>query len=157
MKLNETGFYAIGIYRHKRDHNLGSLWRTAYILGAKYIFTIGKNYKKQSSDVLHTWARIPLFHYDNFEDFLKHIPYDCRLIGVEIDDRAQEISSFEHPKRGIYLLGAEDFGLPPKVKDACHFLVKIQGNHSLNVAVAGSIIAYDRISKIKTELPQVKE
>jgi len=155
MKLKETGFYAIGIYRHKRDHNIGSLWRTAYLLGAKYIFTIGKNYKKQSSDVLHTWARIPLFHFDTFEEFLKHIPYDCRLIGVEIDEKAQEISQFQHPKRSIYLLGSEDNGLTREAIDACHFLVKLQGNHSLNVAVAGSIVAYDRITKMKTDLPNI--
>ena len=153
MKLNETGFYAIGIYRHKRDHNIGSLWRTAYILGAKYIFTIGKNYKKQASDVLHTWARIPLFHFETFEDFLKHIPYDTRLVGVEIDDNASEISNFQHPKRAIYLLGAEDHGLPPQAQKACHYLVKLKGNHSLNVAVAGSIVAYDRITKMQTEIP----
>ncbi len=153
MKLKETGFYAIGIYRHKRDHNIGSLWRTAYILGAKYIFTIGKNYKKQASDVLHTWARIPLFHYETFEDFLKHIPYDCRLVGVELDENATEIGQFQHPKRAIYLLGAEDHGLPPDVLAACHYVVKLKGNHSLNVAVAGSIIAYDRISKMPTDLP----
>jgi tRNA G18 (ribose-2'-O)-methylase SpoU len=155
MKLKETGFYAIGIYRHKRDHNIGSLWRTAYLLGAKYIFTIGKNYKKQSSDVLHTWARIPLFHFETYEDFLKHIPYDCRLVGVEIDDKAEEISTFQHPKRAIYLLGAEDNGLTREAIDACHFLVKLRGNHSLNVAVAGSIVAYDRITKMKTDLPDI--
>lgn len=155
MKLNETGYYAIGIYRHKRNHNLGSLWRTAYILGAKYIFTIGKNYNKQSSDVLHTWARIPLFHFETFEDFLQHIPYDCRLIGIEMTDNATELSEFQHPKRGIYLLGAEDHGLPPKVAEACHFIVNLQGNHSMNVAVAGSIVAYDRITKMKTDLPQI--
>jgi tRNA G18 (ribose-2'-O)-methylase SpoU len=153
MKLKETGYYAIGIFRHKRDHNLGSLWRTAFILGAKYIFTIGKNYKKQSSDVLHTWARIPLFHFDTVEDFFNHVPYDCRVVGVEMDDQAVPLSTFDHPKRAIYLLGAEDNGLPREVLNQCHYLVKLPGNHSLNVAVTGSIVIHDRVTKLPTDLP----
>jgi tRNA G18 (ribose-2'-O)-methylase SpoU len=73
-----------------------------------------------------------------------------------MSENATEISEFQHPKRGIYLLGAEDHGLPPKAIEACHYVVNLKGNHSLNVAVAGSIVAYDRITKMKTELPTVK-
>jgi tRNA G18 (ribose-2'-O)-methylase SpoU len=151
--MKDTGYYAIGIFRHKRDHNLGSLWRSAFILGAKYIFTIGKNSKKQSSDVLSTWARIPLFHFEDANAFFNHIPYDCRVIGVEIDKNAVSLENFDHPKRAIYLLGAEDNGLPREILDKCHFLIKLPGNHSLNVAVAGSIVIHDRVTKIKTNFP----
>lgn len=143
----------IGIMGHKRDHNIGTLWRSAYILGASYIFTIGKKYKKQTSDVLKTWARIPLFHYADFEDFRSHLPYDCRLVGVELDDRATPLKDFVHPKRAVYLLGAEDNGLPPKVLDECHELIQLPGTNSLNVAVTGSIILNDRVEKIPTKLP----
>ena len=88
VKDEYMNYCGIGIMGHKRDHNIGTLWRSAYILGASYIFTIGKKYKKQTSDVLKTWARIPLFHYEDFDDFRKHIPYDCRLVGVELDERS---------------------------------------------------------------------
>ncbi|TNE55221.1 MAG: TrmH family RNA methyltransferase [Bacteroidetes bacterium] len=149
----QQGFFSIGVYRHKTDHNIGTLWRSAYILGASYIFTVCKKYKKQSSDVVKTWTRIPQFYYEDFDELMKNIPRDCRVVGVEMDDRAVELKDFEHPKRAIYLLGAEDNGLPPEVRDRCHFLVKLQGNSSMNVGVTGSIVMYDRISKIPTELP----
>ncbi|GAA0874808.1 hypothetical protein GCM10009118_12160 [Wandonia haliotis] len=155
--MKDTGYYAIGIFRHKRDHNLGSLWRSAFILGAKYIFTIGKNYKKQSSDVLSSWARIPLFHYETADEFFKQIPYDCRVVGIEIDKNAKPLHDFVHPKRAVYLLGAEDNGLPRDVIDRCHFLVKLPGNHSLNVAVAGSIVIHDRVTKIETDFPVLQK
>lgn len=148
------GYCGIGILQHKRGHNLGTLWRSAYILGASYIFTIGKNYKKQTSDVLKTWARIPLFHYDNFEDFKSKIPYDCQLIGVELDERSIPLKSFQHPKRAVYLLGAEDNGLPPEVRGACHHLIQLPGSYSLNVAVTGSIVLNDRVEKVPMILPE---
>ncbi len=150
---NIQGYCAIGIYKHKTEHNIGTLWRSAFVLGASYIFTVGKKYKKQTSDVVRAWSRIPLFHYDEFEDLLNNIPYDCRLVGIEIDETAIPLGEFEHPKRAIYLLGSEDFGLPEDVKSRCHYLVRLPGNSSLNVAVTGSIVLNDRVTKIPTELP----
>lgn len=149
----EEGFFAIGVYKHKTEHNIGTLWRSAFVMGASYIFTVGKKYKKQTSDVMKTWSRIPLFFYPEMEDLLENIPYDCRLVGVEIDDSATFLHEFEHPKRAIYLLGSEDFGLPQEIRDKCHFLIKLPGNSSLNVGVTGGIVLHDRISKIPTTLP----
>ena len=154
MRTSKTGGYAaIGVYRGKTEHNIGTLWRSAYILGAAYIFTVEKKYKKQVSDVLNTWSRIPLFHYPTFEDLLDNIPYNCRLIGVEIDESATLLHEFEHPKRAIYLLGSEDQGLPQEVLDKCHFVIKLPGNSSLNVGVTGAIVLHDRASKLPTVLP----
>ncbi len=151
--VNKRGYHAIGVFRGKTSHNLGTLWRSAYILGASYIFTVDGKYKKQSSDVVRAWSRIPLFNYKTFDDFLASIPYDCRIVGVEIDDNAEWLHEFEHPKRAIYLLGAEDTGLPDFVKEKCHFIVKLPGNSSLNVGVTGSIVLHDRVSKVPCILP----
>ncbi len=60
---SNNGFYGIGIMHGKHDHNIGTLWRSAYIMGASFIFTLGRAYKPQTSDVVSTWTRIPLFHY----------------------------------------------------------------------------------------------
>ena len=152
--INQKGYCAIGVFRGKTSHNLGTLWRSAYILGAAYIFTVEGRYKKQSSDVVRAWSRIPLFNYKNFEDLMSSIPYDCRLIGVEIDDSAQLLHKFEHPKRAIYLLGSEDNGLPKYVRNKCHLMIKIPGNSSLNVGVTGSIVLHDRATKIPTNFPE---
>jgi tRNA G18 (ribose-2'-O)-methylase SpoU len=151
--INKKGYCAIGVYRGKTEHNIGTLWRSAFILGAAYIFTVENKYKKQSSDVVRAWSRIPLFHHKTFDDLLNNIPHDCRLVGVEIDDKAQWLHEFEHPKRAIYLLGAEDTGLPEEVKEKCHFLIKLPGNTSLNVGVTGSIVLHDRATKVPTDLP----
>jgi len=151
--INNKGYCAIGVFRGKTEHNIGTLWRSAFILGAAYIFTVENKYKKQSSDVVRAWSRIPLFHHKTFDDLLNNIPHDCRLVGVEIDDRAEMLHEFQHPKRAIYLLGAEDTGLPEEVKEKCHFLIKLPGNTSLNVGVTGSIVLHDRVTKIPTDFP----
>ena len=150
---NTSGYCAMGVFRGKTHHNMGTLWRSAYILGASYIFTVEGKYKKQASDVTRTWSRIPLFNYKTFEDLLRTIPHDCRLVGVEIDDRAEMLHEFEHPKRAIYLLGAEDSGLPDFVLEKCHMVVKLPGNSSLNVGVTGSIVLHDRACKVPTNFP----
>ena len=151
--VNKKGYCAIGVFRGKTTHNIGTLWRSAFILGAAYIFTVENKYKKQASDVVRAWSRIPLFHYKSFDDLLNNIPHDCRLVGIEIDDNAEMLHEFQHPKRAIYLLGAEDSGLPPEVREKCHFLVRLPGNSSLNVGVTGSIVLHDRVTKVPTDLP----
>jgi tRNA G18 (ribose-2'-O)-methylase SpoU len=141
------GYCGIGIQNIKTEMNIGTLWRSAKILGASFIFTIGKRYKKQSSDTLKAWRSVPFYEYENFEQFHSNIPYDCQLIGVEITDNAKQIKNFVHPERCIYLLGAEDNGLTGEAIKACSAIVQLPGEFCLNVAVAGSIVLYDRLNK----------
>lgn len=143
----QRGFFGIGIQNTKTEMNVGTLWRSASILGAAFIFTIGKRYKKQSSDTMASWRHIPLYNYETFDEFYKAIPYDCRLIGVELNENSVPVWRFTHPERCIYLLGAEDAGLSKEALERCHKLVQLPGDYCMNVAVAGSIIMYDRIAK----------
>ena len=63
-----NGFFGIGIVNNVNHLNIGTLWRSAYILGASYIFTVDKKYKKQLSDVTQTWKKIPLYHYKDIDE-----------------------------------------------------------------------------------------
>ncbi len=144
----EERYFGIGIYKPKTAENVGSLWRTAYIFGASFIFVINAKYKKKSSDVLKVWSKIPLFQFETIEAFLQTVPYSCKIIGVEMDNRAVPIKNFVHPERAIYLLGSEDNGLTKELKSKCQELVVLPGDVSLNVAAAGSITIFDRINKL---------
>lgn len=140
----EHEYFGIGIQNGKTPQNLGVLWRSAQNLGASFIFTIGNRYNKQACDTHHAVKAIPYFHYDTFADFYKHLPKGALLVGVELDERAQALETFEHPRNCVYLLGAEDHGLSAEAIAKSHFLVKFDSPRSLNVAVAGSIVLYDR-------------
>jgi len=142
----KAGFYAIGIYETKEKNNIGTLWRSAQNFGADYIFTIGERYKKQRSDTTKAWRNIPLFEYKDFDDFKNHIPRDAELVFIEQTEDAKNLADFTHPKRAIYILGAEDYGIPEELMRG-HRKVEIESPMCLNVAVAGSIIMYDRKTK----------
>jgi rRNA methylases len=145
MTKGQRGYFAIGIFNPKKSVNVGTLWRTANILGAAYIFTIGARYSKQCSDTMKTHRHIPLVYYDDFEDCYRHLPYDAQLVAVELTEEARDLYSFTHPERAVYLLGAEDHGLPQDIVERCHHVIKLRGEFSLNVSVAGSICLYHRV------------
>lgn len=145
--MNHRGYFGIGIYQPKHHENVGTLWRSAFQLGASFIFTIGKRHKKQASDTVKAFKHIPLYEYGSIEDL--KMPYDCQLIAVEFGEGSRDIQKFAHPEKAIYLLGAEDHGLPPSALKKCQYMISLPSirTPSYNVAVAGSIVMYDRLIK----------
>lgn len=140
----QNEFFGIGIQNGKTPENLGVLWSSAQNLGASFIFTIGNRYAKQACDTHNAVKAMPYFHYNTFEDFYSHLPKGAMLVGVELTEIAVSLEAFNHPRRCVYLLGAEDHGLSKKAIEKSHHLVKFNSELSLNVSVAGSIVMYDR-------------
>lgn len=138
------GYFGIGVYHPKNSVNIGTLWRSASLFGASFIFTIGRGYKKQHSDTLKTWRHIPLFEFETIDDLRV---YDSPIIAAE--SCGENLITFDHPERCIYLLGAEDNGLPESVIKKCRTIITVPSvvEQSFNVTIAGSIIMYDRIAK----------
>jgi tRNA G18 (ribose-2'-O)-methylase SpoU len=148
------GYFEVGICHGKTPSNVGTLWRSAFQMGAAGIFTIGRRYPKQASDTVQAYRHIPLRDYVSFADFLAAQPYDCPLVAVEMGGKA--LAGFAHPERCIYLLGAEDHGLPDDVLARCQRRVSLPSirTNSYNIAVAGSLVMYDRMVK-RELLPEV--
>jgi tRNA G18 (ribose-2'-O)-methylase SpoU len=144
--------FGIGVYHPKTAENIGTLWRAAHLYGASHIFTIGARYRRQASDTSKAWRSIPLLTFADFDDFNAHRPFSLPLVGIELDDRSVPLSRFTHPKSATYLLGAEDHGLPADVLAQCQHVVQIEAAQpwSMNVAMAGSLVAYDRHIKSAT-------
>ena len=146
---DSRGFCAIGVMHSKTPQNIGTLLRSAHAFGAAFVFTVGQRYSPQCSDTTKAWRHVPLFAFTSVDDLRHHLPYSCPLIGVELDESATALPRFAHPETACYLLGAEDRGLTADERAACHRLVQIPGAaYCLNVAVAGSVILYDRLRQI---------
>jgi tRNA G18 (ribose-2'-O)-methylase SpoU len=143
--MSRRGYFGLAIYEPKFQENWGTLVRTANLMGAAFIATIGRRWRHQASDTLKTPRHVPVMHFDTFDDFLRSFPCEAKLIGVELDEKARDLKNFAHPERAVYLMGAEDRGLPRAVMDRCDHLVKLHGRYSMNVAVAGSIVLYHRV------------
>ena len=140
----------MGVYQPKIEANVGTLLRSAYAFGAAFTFTVGRTGAwKQASNVTKSQRHIPHFEFVTFDDLRAHLPVGCQIVGVELDDHAVELPNLRHPLQACYLMGREDNGLPTAVREACHLLAEIPGaRYCLNVAVAGSIVMYDRTQRL---------
>lgn len=138
------GFFEIGVYHPKTEENIGTLMRSAFQLGAAGVFTIGRRYRAQSSDTYKTLRHVPVRHFATFAEFQDARPMGARLVGIEMGGKSLGESS--HPQSAVYLLGAEDHGLPPDVLAECQQVISLDAVRvpSYNVAVAGSLVMYHR-------------
>ena len=144
--LQVPGVCGIGVERSKTAANVGTLWRSAAILGASFIFTIGRRWPDQAGDTVKAWRHVPMFEFATLDALA--LPQGAELIGVEMDSDARSLADFAHPRQAVYLLGSEDRGLSSAALDRCSRIVSLPGAYSLNVAVAGSIVLYDRATKL---------
>ena len=144
--------FGIGIYKPKFNENIGTLWRSAYQLGASWIFTIEGKYKETKSDTYKTWKQIPLFEYEDIDELL--VVKNISLVCIETDDIVKNsimLPYFKHPAICAYILGNESMGLPQNIIDKCNHFVNIPAmrSQSYNVSMAGTVVMWDRMFKMR--------
>ena len=114
----------------------------------RYLFTVGeRNGWEKTADTYKSWRRVPAFRFDSWGAFCDAAPFGATWVAVEMG--GVPLQDFEHPERAVYVLGAEDAGLPAAVVRACHHCVSLEGVRaaSFNVSVAGTLVMYDRLTK----------
>lgn len=139
------GFFGIGVAGASKSMNVGSLFRTAHAFGASFVFTLGGPYARRvgrNADTSDTLGQVPFYEFPDIEHLI--LPEGTEMVAVEILDEAEDLPSFYHPRRAAYVLGAERTHLPADVIARCQHRVKIPTRFSLNVALAGAIVLYDR-------------
>jgi len=150
LKLKMRGFFEIGIYCPNKQCNYGTLLRSAYQLGASGVFVIGAKFKKQSSDTCNTDLHVPTREYSDFESFLAAKPINTPILAIESPQYGGKfLKNYVHPERAVYLLGNEISGLPKSIVEKCQGVISIESDrtYSYNVAMAGTIVMYDRFVK----------
>lgn len=146
----KRGYFGIGIENNIKEHNLGTLWRSAHAFGATFVFTVGRRYEHQHSDVQHVTRHMPLFAFDTLMDMRKQCP-NVAIFGIEFLQADMNLHSFSHPERAIYLLGSEGRGLSHDAIAMCDHVISIPTILCLNVASAGTVVLYDRQHKRRRE------
>lgn len=143
-----SGYFEIGICRGKSPLNVGTLWRSAFQLGAAGIFTVGRRYPAHVADTVRAYQHVPYREYRDAELFFSSLPFDAVSVVVEMGGKP--LTTFKHPPRAVYVLGAEDSGVPREILARVSHVVSIPAirTESFNVAVAGSLVMYDRLSKV---------
>jgi tRNA G18 (ribose-2'-O)-methylase SpoU len=140
------GYFGIGVERVSKAMNVGSLFRTAHAFGASFVFSIATDYDRRKAGLADTSdaaRNLPLYEFDDAKTLT--LPRDCQLVAVEITKDALELPSFRHPRCAAYAFGAERYGLSSELLARADHVVRIPTRFSVNLAVAGAIVMYDRL------------
>lgn len=148
------GYFAIGAERISKSLNLGNLMRSAHGFGASFTFTIGATYtaREAAADTSRGGQHMPHFNWRGVDDMA--LPRGCKLVGIELIDDAIELPSFGHPLRAAYVLGPERGALSEGLMARCDYVVRIPSSFSVNVAMAGAIVMYDRMRSLGRFAPR---
>ena len=144
------GYSALGVEGVSKARNAGAVIRTAHAFGAAFAFLVGGSMGRREiaqTDTSKSVEQFPLYKYDRIQDFA--LPDNCQLVGVEIATDAHDLPSFRHPRAAAYVLGAERTGLSDEMLSLCDHVVKIPTRFSLNLAVAGALVLYDRLQSVE--------
>jgi len=141
---------AIAAWNITKEHNVGSLVRTAHAVAAEEVLLVGEREwnveAARTAELYTTVTQLP-----DADAFRSHLEYrGLQLVAVELDDRAVNLFDAEYPERPCFLLGAELGGIPPELLDDAELVVQIPQwglVPSLNLAVAGSVVLYDFLAK----------
>ncbi len=141
---------AIAAWDITKEHNVGSLVRTAHAAAAEEVVLVGErewNVEAARTSELFTTV-IHLNDAAAFRRYREEKGWD--LVAVELDARAVNLFDAEYPQRPCFLLGGEIGGIPADLLDEAELIVQIPQwglVPSLNLAVAGSIVLYDFLAK----------
>ena len=144
------GYFGIGVENVSKAMNAGAVMRTAHAFGANFSFFVGGPLDKKEirlSDTSKTENSLPTYFYDKPADI--QLPKGCKLVGIELLDDADYLPSFRHPRLAAYILGSERLGLSKNIISKCDYLIKVPTKFSLNLALTGGIVLYDRLTSMK--------
>jgi len=142
---------AIAGWNTSKEHNVGSLVRTAHAVAAEEVVLVGdREWNVEAARTAELYTTVT--QVADLEAFRAHLAErSWNLVAVELDDRAVNLFEAEYPERPCFLLGAEVGGVPESLRGEAALVVQIPQwglVPSLNLAVAGSIVLYDYLAKL---------
>ncbi|MFV2072453.1 MAG: TrmH family RNA methyltransferase [Thermoanaerobaculales bacterium] len=142
---------AIAAWNITKEHNVGSLVRTAHAVAAAEMILVGeRDWNVEAARTAELYTEI--VEISDLETFRNHLAArEWNLVAIELDDCAVNLFAAEYPPRPCFLLGAELGGIPAVLVAEADLVVRIPQwglVPSLNLAVAGSIVVYDYLAKM---------
>jgi tRNA G18 (ribose-2'-O)-methylase SpoU len=142
---------ALAAYNISKEHNVGSLVRTAHAAAVEEVVLIGeREWNVEAAKTSELYTTISMV--EDEEQFRRHVSArGWNLVAVELHDTSVNLFEASYPERPCFLLGAELGGLPETlIRDAAVVVQIPQWGlvPSLNLAVAGSIVIYDHLAKL---------
>jgi tRNA G18 (ribose-2'-O)-methylase SpoU len=143
--------FAVAVINMSKEMNIGSLLRTAHAAAAEELLLVGEaSFNTYASATAERWTNVN--YLETPADLIAYAAETHHaLVAVERDPRAVGLFQAAYPPRPLFVLGAEKFGVPGEILDACALIVQIPQFGlvpSLNVAAAGSVVIYDFLAKL---------
>jgi tRNA G18 (ribose-2'-O)-methylase SpoU len=116
---------AIAAWNITKEHNVGSLVRTAHAAAAEEVILVGErewNVEAARTAELYTTVT-QLTDIDAFRNHMESRRWN--LVAVELDRRAVNVFDADYPDRPCFLLGAELGGVPEELLEESELVVQI--------------------------------
>ncbi|MFA6160898.1 MAG: TrmH family RNA methyltransferase [Patescibacteria group bacterium] len=135
----------------RSTENVGSLFRTCDSLGVAKLWLTGytpdPSHVKVAKTALGAEKSVAWGKEVDVEKLIERLKSQgCRIVGLELDDRAVKLDEYQLGGHEVaLLLGNEVEGIAPYLRDLCDDLVCIAQRgikESMNVAVAAGIASY---------------
>ena len=143
--------FAIAAWETSKEHNVGTLVRTAHAAAASEVILLGEREwnveAARTADLYTEIVQLPA-EPDSFRAHLAARRWN--LVAVELADASTNLFDAHYPDRPCFFLGAELGGIPPELLGDAALIVQIPQwglVPCLNLAVAGSIVVYDYLAK----------
>jgi len=133
---------------------VGTLVRTAHAAAAREVVLLGeREWNIEAARTAESFTEIVQLDadVDLFREHLRRRRWN--LVAVELAEGSVNLFDAEYPERPCFLLGAELGGVPQELLDDAAVIVQIPQwglVPCLNLAVAGSIVVYDHLTKLET-------
>lgn len=145
--------FAIAAWEISKEHNVGTLVRTAHAAAATEVILTGeRDWNVEAARTADLYTEIIQLPADP-EPLRDHLAARrWNLVAVELAANATGLFDARYPDRPCFLLGAEIGGVPAELVADAELVVQIPQwglVPCLNLAVAGSLVVYDYLGKCR--------
>lgn len=142
---------AIVLDNPKFPANVGAVFRTASAFGVLEVWATGLRAMSAIANAERTPRELRMREYAHVRLIshgqpLRRFVGDVVPVAVEVTG-GEDLESFDHPQKAVYVFGPEDGNLSKALRLNCHRFVRIPTRHCLNLAQAVAVVLYDRAAK----------
>ena len=145
-EARSRGYFGIGVEGVSKSANVGALLRTAHAFGAAFCFIVGAGWDARAGRLRrHRRHAGPRAALALRRHRALHLPQRCVLVGVELLEDATDLPSSAIRSMPPTCLAPSVPACRPPCCARCRHVVRIPTRFSLNLAVAGALVLYDRL------------
>ena len=148
--------FAVLLHNVRSAHNVGSIFRTSDAAGVSHVFLsgytpipvdrFGRAQKDIAKTALGAEMTVPWTYYTDAASCIRELKKEgWKVVGVELDPRANDYRNFESGEQTVFVFGNEVRGLSLSLRKLCDELIQIPMHgkkESLNVSVTAGIILF---------------